>query len=631
MTEIYWMSSLFILVILFIILIKVCTNIKWDKSKKPCIRFIVAVGLYVISDALFVTSFLSTQNSVTAFQIIVFLFYLIYAFVPYMWYLFMHSYIGSYDHTCIHKLEWIPAFLLLGMVIISVPTGLVWSIDGEGVYIRGRLFSVFAVLNLTYYVASFVRTLYILLGKKKERPKYPLQSAAFSAIPLIGILVNTYVIPVNVVAPFQPYCLTVSTLLAYLFLVERQRNELESAHREKLYQALEQEKQASQKAREAGAVKTTFLANMSHDIRTPMNAILGFAEIIAKDPEDGQLVKDAVAKIQASGDILLHIINDVLDLSKIESGALHNTEIAADLNQITEKLKVMFEFSMKEAGIHFEIQRQIQNPYIWCDETKLQQILVNVLSNARKFTPEGGKVLFRVVQGAVTDGKAEYHFTVEDTGIGMNEEFQKHAFEAFERERTSTESKAEGTGLGLAIVKRLTDFMEGHVEIQSARGKGTKVLFTFEFRFADKTELMGNKDEVIPEVDLSGTRALLAEDNALNAEIATTLLAELGIQVEHAENGKICVKKVQETDGGYYDFILMDIQMPHMNGYEATKAIRQLEDNAKSNIPIIAMTANAFDEDRQHALEAGMNGFVSKPFRTSELISAIANAVAGKK
>ena len=494
----------------------------------------------------------------------------------------------------------------------------------------GQLFGIFAMINLTYYLASFAWTFYILCRKKQERPKYLLQSVLFSAIPLLGILVNTYVIPVNVVAPFQPYCLAVSTLLAYLFLVERQRNELENAHRAKLYQALEQEKQASQKAREAGAVKTTFLANMSHDIRTPMNAILGFADIIAKNPEDEELVRNLIAKIQASGDILLHIINDVLDLSKIESGVLHNTETAADLNQITEKLRVMFEFSMQEAGVYFEIQRQIQNPYIWCDETKLQQILVNVLSNARKFTPEGGKVLFGIVQGAAADGKAEYHFTVEDTGIGMSEEFQKHAFEAFERERTSTESKAEGTGLGLAIVKKLTDLMKGQVEIQSTCGKGTKILFTFTFRFAGQSEFIQNEDKRIVDVDLAGKRVLLAEDNALNAEIVTTLLTEMKIQMEHAENGRICVEKVQEAEAGYYDFILMDIQMPQMNGYEATRAIRRLQDKEKSSIPIIAMTANAFEEDKRNALRAGMNGFVSKPFQISELVSAIANAVTKK-
>ena len=232
---------------------------------------------------------------------------------------------------------------------------------------------------------------------------------------------------------------------------------MEFEHRKRLSKALELEKESTRKAKVAGEVKNAFLANMSHDIRTPMNAIIGFSDIIAEHPDDEEIVKNAISKIQASGEILLKIINDVLDLSKIESGKAENVETVTDLKQMEENLKMMLEYSIQKGMIDFKVEDQIENPLVWCDVTKLQQVLVNVLNNAVKFTPAGGTITFSCVQRMIAPGFAEYKFTIKDTGIGMTEEFQKHAFEAFERERTSTESKTEGTGLGLAIVKKLVD------------------------------------------------------------------------------------------------------------------------------------------------------------------------------
>lgn len=502
------------------------------------------------------------------------------------------------------------------------------SIDDAGVYARGPIFCIFGVLNLFYYGYTFVQTCYILLTKNRGEKRYILKSSLFSAIPLIGILVNTYLIPLSGVCPFQPYCLVIGVLLAYLFMVEHQKEQYESQQREILLQALEHEKEATRKAREAGAVKNTFLANMSHDIRTPMNAIMGFSDIIAKNPGDESTVRNAVAKIQASGDILLTIINDVLDLSKIESGKTKIEEAATNLEDVSQHLTMMMEYGIKKKNIEFQVIDDLKNPYVWCDATKLQQILVNVLNNAVKFTPEGGKITLEYKEMPMNQKCSTYRISVQDTGIGMDEEFQKHAFEAFERERTSTESRTEGTGLGLAIVKKLVDLMEGQVKIQSKPGQGTTVSIFLRFQHAgEKDVAAGRTGTTTEQVDLTGLRVLLVEDNELNAEIAREILTERGLEADWVEDGCDCLAQLDKVPGKYYGLILMDIQMPKMNGYETTRRIRQLSDTQKAQIPIIAMTANAFEEDRKRALDAGMNGFVTKPIQVDALMQAIAEVL----
>lgn len=398
---------------------------------------------------------------------------------------------------------------------------------------------------------------------------------------------------------------------------------MEFEHRKRLSNALELEKESTRKAKVAGEVKNAFLANMSHDIRTPMNAIIGFSDIIAEHPDDEEIVKNAISKIQASGEILLKIINDVLDLSKIESGKAEIVEMVTDLKQMEENLKMMLEYSIQKGMIDFKVEDQIENPLVWCDATKLQQVLVNVLNNAVKFTPAGGTITFSCVQRMIAPGFAEYKFTIKDTGIGMTEEFQKHAFEAFERERTSTESKTEGTGLGLAIVKKLVDLMHGDVIIQSNSGQGTKIQISLPLRIATENQLHQSDKAKEYKIGLDGMHVLLVEDNELNAEIAMEVLKNKGILVNWVPDGCACVEEIQDKEAGTYQFILMDVQMPRMNGYEATQKIRQLADVKKAQIPIIAMTANAFEEDRKHALDAGMDGFIMKPFRVDEMMKVI--------
>ena len=627
MSSIYLSNAVFMMVILTIILLRIRYYITWSPSKKYAMIFIGVVELYVLLDALFMREFLSKTGSILQFKLIVFFFYLVYVIMPYVWHLFMQNYMGISSSKKRRFVEMIPQLLLTAMVLLSVPTGIVWGFSRNRTYIRGAFFGVFAVLNLFYYFYAFAQTFCILFMNNTGGIKYLIKSALFSAIPLIGILVNTYVIPFYGVCPFQPYCLVIGALLSYLFMVEHQQNQLESEHREKLSNALELEKELTRKAKAAGAVKNTFLANMSHDIRTPMNAIIGFADIIAKHPDDEIVVRNAITKIQASGDVLLKIINDVLDLSKIESGKAEVVETVTDLEQMTEKLEMMLEYSINKGKIDFRVESHIENRLVWCDATKLQQILVNVLNNAVKFTPERGTIVFSTTERMIAPGLGEYQFTVKDTGIGMTEEFQKHAFEAFERERTSTESKTEGTGLGLAIVKKLVNLMNGEVNIYSKSGQGTRIQITLPLRIAMGNQLHLSDIAHEPTINLTGMHVLLVEDNELNAEIAMEVLKNAGVLTTWMPDGYACVEEVQNQAADTYQFILMDVQMPRMNGYEATQKIRQLADGKKAQIPIIAMTANAFEEDRKHALDAGMDGFITKPFRVDEMMKVIAEVM----
>ena len=625
MEELYLGISGFLLIVLTLFLIKIGTSIERSISKTYALIFTAAVELYVALDALFVKCFFTEGGSVRAFRVIALMFLLMYVIMPYIWHLFMQSYMGVQRRICIRILEAVPMMLLVVFVVSSVFNKTLWSIDDNGVYTRGPWFKTFAVLNLFYYGFAFVQNCYILITKNKNGKRYVLISAVFSSIPLMGILVNIFAFPLRGAYPIQPYCLTATVLLAYLFMVEHQKKEHDREQREKLLLALEHEKEATRKAKEAGAVKDTFLANMSHDIRTPMNAILGFSDIIAKHPDDEAVVRNAVTKIQASGEVLMKLINDVLDLSKIESGKLTLEETATDLKQMSEKLNMIMEYSMEKKQIQFQIINELQNGYVWCDATKLQQILVNVLNNAVKFTPEGGKITLRYEETPVNEELSEYQISVQDTGIGMDEEFQKHAFEAFERERTSTESKTEGTGLGLAIVKKLVGLMGGQVSIQSKVGQGTKITVCLRLKIAGQNDVVKKQKEpaIAINAELAGVHVLLTEDNELNAEIAKEILTSAGMTVDWVEDGSACLDRLRKVDVGYYQLILMDIQMPKMNGYEATKRIREL--------PVIAMTANAFSDDQKRALDAGMNGFITKPIDVDQMLRTIQQTLQGQR
>ena len=394
----------------------------------------------------------------------------------------------------------------------------------------------------------------------------------------------------------------------------------------KMNQALSEAVRAAETANRA---KSTFLSNMSHDIRTPMNAIIGFTTLAVSNIDDQKRVRDYLDKILSSSNHLLSLINDILDMSRIESGKIHLEETEVNLSDVLHDLKTIIsgQIHAKQLDLYMDVM-DVTDEDVYCDKTRLNQVLLNLLSNAVKFTPAGGTVSVRLKQFPGTvKGSEMYEIRVKDNGIGMSPEFVKKIFSPFERERTSTVSRTQGTGLGMAITKNIVDMMGGTIDVQTEQGKGTEFIVCLPFRIQSEkhhTEKIA-EDTILPAAgsDFRGKRILLVEDNELNSEIAVELLNAYGFVVDTAENGAEAVEKVKNSTPGNYDLVLMDVQMPVMNGYEATKQIRALNDPALAGITILAMTANAFNEDRKKALECGMNGFLSKPIVIEELIGTL--------
>ncbi len=375
------------------------------------------------------------------------------------------------------------------------------------------------------------------------------------------------------------------------------------------------------RAEASSLAKSTFLFNASHDIRTPMNAIQGFARIIEENADDPEIVKATIHKILQSGDMLMSLINDVLEISRIERGKDTVEEQPLNMEAHVNKLYEMFAEEMQEAGIEFSVENDLKHVNVLGDELKLTRIAMNLLSNAKKFTYRGGRVRVGVRETEYNNDTALYTLFVCDTGIGMSQEFQQRAFEQFERERTSTESGISGSGLGLAIIKKLCDLMNGECVIESELGKGTTITASIPLRI--NKQVMSPEKTRMDYEGFAGKRILLAEDNAFNREIARYTLEKARLIVDEAENGLECVDKLLKSEPGTYDIVLMDIQMPVMDGYTATKEIRNISDPAIANIPIIAMTANAFEEDKKKCLSVGMDGHLGKPLDTEKLLQEL--------
>lgn len=394
---------------------------------------------------------------------------------------------------------------------------------------------------------------------------------------------------------------------------ERQKEELANAKKE---------------AEVANAAKSTFLFNMSHDIRTPLNAILGYTDLIINSDGDKERTLDYASKIKGAGDFLLSLINNVLEMARIESGKIVINEEPYVSGTIADELGALFSESMKAKNIDFQYSLTSSTKYIFADKVKIKEIYLNLLSNAYKYTPNGGKVrmTFRELPSS-KPGYVRIQGIVSDTGIGMSEDYLPKLYDEFIRSSNSTESGIQGTGLGMPIVKKYIDLMGGSIEVQSEIGKGTTFTVTLTHKIAHVDDMESATAKNVDTSIFEGKRILLAEDNELNAEIAIEILTGAGFEVEHAKNGVECVDMLTKADAHYYDLILMDIQMPKLDGYGATERIRNIDNIEKAQIPIIAMTANAFDEDKQNAFSIGMNGHIAKPINIPVLFDTLSSVV----
>lgn len=400
---------------------------------------------------------------------------------------------------------------------------------------------------------------------------------------------------------------------------------------QKARRAEEMARKAQAQAENANAAKSNFLFNMSHDIRTPMNAILGYNQLMKNELKDPKLLHYQ-RKMEQAGNLLLSIINNVLDMARIESGKMEVDENYAQVKEIIEELMGVFDSTAKKKEVHFTYKMNVQHQHIMCDITKIEQIFVNLISNAIKYTPSGGTVTLTSQElSDDRNGFVRIKTEVIDNGIGMSKEFLPNLFEPFARERNTTMGKVAGTGLGMPIVKELVEMMGGSITVESELGKGSKFTVIIPHRIADEKyyKQKSEKTGIVPKEFLQGKHILLAEDNELNAEIAITILEEMGLKVDRVEDGIQCVSRIEQESADSYELILMDIQMPGMDGYKATEAIRRLPDKAKANIPIVAMTANAFEEDKKMALSKGMNAHIAKPIDV-EKVEKILLSILGK-
>ena len=435
----------------------------------------------------------------------------------------------------------------------------------------------------------------------------------FDIIPSGGWIPRSYLITCIVVS----YVL--SLLIATVFYLTSSKK-----HRERQYEA-ELEKSAEQ-AKNANEAKTRFLFNMSHDIRTPMNAIVGFSGLLEKNLQNEKKAKEYLGKIQSSSNLLLRIINQVLEMARIESGTAVLQLKAEDMDALFHRVNTVFEEDIRKKNLQYHAVLDIRHHYAVCDQTKLQEIMLNIISNAIKYTPEGHSIHVEIHESVSENpSKVRYIFSCEDTGIGMSEEYLPHIYEEFSREHTTTENKVPGTGLGLPIIKSMIELMGGSIQVESRLGIGTKFTVDLSFDIASKEEVYGSQDTIKSSAihTIKGKRILLVEDNELNAEIAKTVLEDVGALITRAENGQQALELFKEKPTGTFDAILMDLMMPVMDGYTATRKIRLLERSDAKTIPIIAMTANAFQEDAEKCIAVGMNAHLAKPLDIEKMKTII--------
>jgi len=429
------------------------------------------------------------------------------------------------------------------------------------------------------------------------------------------------------------------SLIIFFIARENRRNQEHLRETEEQYEetrALNEELQTQHARMEeamaaaeiANNAKSTFLFNMSHDIRTPLNAIIGFTELAERDPDNVEHNKEYRKKVKLASHQLLDILDNVLEMARIENNKLIIDEEVVDFNVLFNSWLAVFEGEMMKKNLKFESSFDIEHQFLYTDRIHVSEVVMNVISNSVKYTPEGGTIFVGVKElPGANEAECNIEFVVRDTGIGMSEEFVSEIFEQFTRAYNSTQNGIQGTGLGMAIVKSILDKMNGTITVKSKLGEGTEIVFTIPHRIGKAQSMVVDKEKQLEVVDFSGKRLLLTEDNDLNAEIAITILEESGLEVERAKDGVECIDMLTNHEAGYYDLILMDIQMPNLDGYGATRKIRELDDPDLANIPIIAMTANAFKEDQEKAFAMGMNDHLAKPIDVTKIFKALKNVL----
>ena len=618
----YLTNTFFMLVILLMLWVRASYLTRQPLSRRRCQGLIVMTACYVATDAAFIACDLWEECPHRVFAAVVFVFYVVYVLLPYFWHLFVRNFVGSSFKPITLKLEIIPAAVLLILVAMTPFTGVLWSIRADCTYVRGPLFGIFTYLNFFYYCEPFIYAIVIHARKHREKEPYLPQALLISLVPLLAAAVNNLVIPIYSIFPFQPFCSVLVALLGYFFMAARESDISNAQHQQAIQEALNQAQFATQQAVEASKVKSTFLSNMSHDIRTPMNAVINLTGLALKE-EDPAVVKEYLNKIQISGKFLLGLINDILDMSRIESGELTLNKERLTRTEFLNTVETVVRPLMDARHLHFHSELRPGEYTILVDKLRFNQIFFNLLSNAAKFTPEGGDVWFEVSNIETENGKLHIRFVVRDNGIGMSEAFLEHLFEPFAREQSELSNARQGTGLGLPIVKNLVDAMGGTISVKSELGKGTE--FVVEI-YADIAERKGAPVKPLVTADtpkLDGMRVLLVEDNEVNIYVAQIILENAGCVVTTAKNGLEALNTFAASPEHAFDAILMDVRMPVMDGIEATKAIRALERSDAAGIPIIAMTADAFDEERKRTIESGMNYHLSKPVDANYLYAVL--------
>ena len=671
----YILSSVFMIAVLAILAVRSFSALEDKTSRKFSLLLIGGTILYVIVDAVFIACHLSGHLTVSAWKIVSFVFYFVYTILPFIWHLFVRNFVGRSYGKVFRMVETIPIIILLGMLVLTPSTGALYYFDADGMYQRGTLYNIYAYLNFFYYAESIIDLLVISIKKTEKEERYAVSTMVISFVVLIGSFLNNNVIPQGTIFPFMPFCSTLVAMLAFYFVATK------DAERSKEYQQ-QLVQDALEKAQEASQAKTEFLSRMSHDIRTPMNAVINLTDLALQEPIS-DTVREYLEKSMVSSKFLLGLINDILDMSRIESGTMVMKKENLTRTDFLNAVETVVMPLVREKNINFHGELNPGEYTISVDKLRFYQIFFNLLSNAVKFTPEGGDVWFTVENLEVENDKLRIRFSVRDNGIGMSEEFQEHLFEPFAQEHSELSAKTTGTGLGLPIVKSLVDAMDGTISVKSKLGEGTEISVVMDVDIVARAELLPSKTyasatatesapasadsasatasspatatESAPAsadsapasaVDsdstsapasastsaststsapsvLKGLNVLLVEDNEINTYVARIILENGGCVVSEANNGEKAVEAFSESEPYTYDAILMDVRMPIMDGLEATKAIRALDRPDAVSVPIIAMTADAFDDERLHTIEAGMNYHLTKPIETDQLYEAL--------